>query len=57
MTPMQVILMHTEQRIICVISSKILKKILEQLSLKYNFNSLEALNRLNVEELLQKSMF
>ena len=54
MTPMQVILMDTEQRIICVISSKILKKILEQLSLKYNFNSLEALNRLNVEELLQK---
>ena len=29
------------------------KKILEKLSYKYNFNSVEALNRLNVEELLQ----
>ena len=54
MTPMQVILMDTEQRIIRVISGKILKKILEKLSYKYNFNSVEALNRLNVEELLQK---
>ena len=54
MTPMQVILMHTEQNIIRIISSKILKKILEKLSLKYNFNSLEALKLLNVEELLQK---
>ena len=51
---MQFILMRTEQRIIRVISSKILKKILVQLSLKYGFNSVEALNRLNVEELLQK---
>jgi hypothetical protein len=54
MTPMQAILMRTEQTIIRVISRKILKKILEQLSLKYGFNSLEALKRLNVEELLQK---
>ena len=50
---MQFILMRTEQRIIRVISGKILKKILEKLSYKYNFNSVEALNRLNVEELLQ----
>ena len=54
MTPMQAILMRTEQTIIRVISRKILKKILEQLSLKYGFNSLEALKRVNVEELLQK---
>jgi PHP family Zn ribbon phosphoesterase len=54
MTPMQFILMRTEERIIRVISSKIIKKILEQLSLKYGFNSLEALKRVNVEELLQK---
>ena len=53
MTPMQIILQNTEQRIIRVISGKILKKILEKLSYKYNFNSVEALNRLNVEELLQ----
>lgn len=46
--------MRTEERIIRVISSKIIKKILEQLSLKYGFNSVEALKRLNVEELLQK---
>ena len=51
---MESILMRTEQRIIRVISSKILKKILVQLSLKYKFDSVEALNRLNVEELLQK---
>lgn len=54
MTPVQSILMRTEQRIIRVISSKILKKMLVQLSLKYGFNSVEALNHLNVEELLQK---
>ena len=54
MTPMQSILMHTEKRIIRVISDKILKKILQKLSYKYNFNSVEALNLLNVEELLQK---
>lgn len=54
MTPIQAILMRTEERIIRVISSKILKKILVQLSLKYNFNSVEALKRVNVEELLQK---
>ena len=53
MTPMQAILMRTEERIIRVISRKILKKILVQLSLKYGFNSVEALNHLNVEELLQ----
>ena len=45
--------MRTEERIIRVISSKIIKKILEQLSLKYGFNSVEALKRVNVEELLQ----
>ena len=53
MTPMQAILMRTEERIIRVISSKILKKILVQLSLKYGFNSVKALKLLNVEELLQ----
>jgi hypothetical protein len=44
---MQAILMRTEQTIIRVISRKILKKILEQLSLKYGFNSLEAFKRMN----------
>ena len=53
MTPMHAILMRTEERIIRVISRKILKKILIQLSLKYGFNSVEALKLLNVEELLQ----